>query len=178
MATSVPQSSSLSETALEDEAVRRVTRRLLPFLFILYLIASIDRSNVAFAALQMSERGYPGFYAQPFDSQQPLKTPHGLKDPEIAVEALDLAANKLTKVAGRLDIAWGDLYRLRRGKIDLPGNGATDLLGTFRVIDYSPESGGRFTSESGDNFIAVVIEVLTLAFMAGLLVFSARAHRG
>jgi MFS transporter, ACS family, tartrate transporter len=54
MATSVPQSSSLSETALEDEAVRRVTRRLLPFLFILYLIASIDRSNVAFAALQMN----------------------------------------------------------------------------------------------------------------------------
>lgn len=109
-----------------------------------------------FWAEEMSERGYPGFYAQPFDSQQPLKTPHGLKHPEIAAEALDLAAKKLTKVAGRLDIAWGDLYRLRRGKIDLSGNGATDLLGTFRVIDYSPESDGRFTSESGDNFIAVV----------------------
>jgi acyl-homoserine-lactone acylase len=109
-----------------------------------------------FWAEEMSERDYPGFYAQPFDSQQPLKTPHGLKDPEIAAEALDLAANKLTKVAGRLDVAWGDLYRLRRGKIDLPGNGAGDLLGTFRVIDYSPASDGRFASEAGDNFIAAV----------------------
>ena len=109
-----------------------------------------------FWAEEMRERGYPGFYAQPFDPQQPLKTPHGLKDPKAAAEALELAANKLTKAARRLDVAWGDLYRFRRGKIDLPGNGANDLLGTFRAIDYSPSSDGRFTSEGGDNFIAVV----------------------
>jgi acyl-homoserine-lactone acylase len=109
-----------------------------------------------FWAEEMRQQGYPGLYAQPFDLQRPLKTPHGLKDPRVAAEALDLAANKLTKLAGRLDVAWGDLYRLRRGKIDLPGNGAGDLLGTFRVIDYSPASDGRFASGGGDNFIAAV----------------------
>ena len=108
-----------------------------------------------FWAEEMRERGYPGFYAQSFDPQQPLRTPHGLKDHKAAAEALDVAAQKLTKAAGHLDVAWGDLYRLRRGKIDLPGNGA-DLLGTFRSINYSPASDGRFTSVAGDNFIAVV----------------------
>jgi hypothetical protein len=66
---------------------------------------------------------------------------------------LDIAAQKLVKLAGRLDVAWGDLYRLRRGKTDLPANGAGDLLGTFRIIDYEMAKDGRFVSEGGDNFI-------------------------
>jgi ACS family tartrate transporter-like MFS transporter len=32
----------------------RITRRLIPFLFLLYLIAFLDRVNVSFAALQMT----------------------------------------------------------------------------------------------------------------------------
>ena len=54
MSTSVLMSSAASEEIQERNAVRRVSWRLLPFLFLLYLIASIDRSNVAFAALQMN----------------------------------------------------------------------------------------------------------------------------
>jgi MFS transporter, ACS family, tartrate transporter len=52
----LPQESAqtLDEAALERSATRQVSGRLLPFLFVLYLIASIDRSNVAFAALQMN----------------------------------------------------------------------------------------------------------------------------
>src|SRR5690242_14855380 len=53
MTASVPTPSAIHENA-ERNAVRRITWRLLPFLFALYLIASIDRSNVAFAALQMN----------------------------------------------------------------------------------------------------------------------------
>ena len=54
MTTSVPTRSAVRESPDEANAVRRITWRLLPFLFLLYLIASIDRSNVAFAALQMN----------------------------------------------------------------------------------------------------------------------------
>jgi MFS transporter, ACS family, tartrate transporter len=42
------------ESALERETMRRVSMRLLPFLFILYLFNFVDRSNVALAALQMN----------------------------------------------------------------------------------------------------------------------------
>ena len=40
---------------LADSTRRRVTRRLLPFLFLLYVIAYIDRINVSFAGLQMTK---------------------------------------------------------------------------------------------------------------------------
>jgi len=39
---------------LAARARRRIARRLLPFLFILYIIAFLDRVNVAYAALQMT----------------------------------------------------------------------------------------------------------------------------
>jgi MFS transporter, ACS family, tartrate transporter len=42
-------------TALAETTRRRVTRRLLPFLFLLYVIAYIDRINVSFAGLQMTK---------------------------------------------------------------------------------------------------------------------------
>ncbi|MGC1676447.1 MAG: MFS transporter [Candidatus Binataceae bacterium] len=40
--------------ALEAAALAKVRRRLLPFLFVLYIVAYLDRINVGFAALQMN----------------------------------------------------------------------------------------------------------------------------
>jgi len=44
----------LEDAALEKETMRKVSMRLLPFLFLLYVLNFIDRSNVALAALQMN----------------------------------------------------------------------------------------------------------------------------
>jgi ACS family tartrate transporter-like MFS transporter len=44
---------SLTAT-LEDSTTRAVTRRLVPFLFLLYIVCFLDRVNVGFAALQMN----------------------------------------------------------------------------------------------------------------------------
>jgi ACS family tartrate transporter-like MFS transporter len=41
--------------AVAHAAVLRVTRRLLPFLLLLYVVAYVDRVNIGFAALQMNE---------------------------------------------------------------------------------------------------------------------------
>src|SRR5207253_9144352 len=38
---------------LEAAVIAKLTRRLLPFLFLLYIVAYLDRINVGFAALQM-----------------------------------------------------------------------------------------------------------------------------
>jgi len=49
---------------LQERIVSKLTWRLLPFLFLLYVIAYLDRTNVSFAALQMraqlgiSDRAY------------------------------------------------------------------------------------------------------------------------
>ncbi|MGV8119561.1 MAG: MFS transporter [Candidatus Xenobiia bacterium LiM19] len=39
---------------LGSRVIRKVTRRLIPFMFLLYVVAYIDRINVGFAALQMN----------------------------------------------------------------------------------------------------------------------------
>ena len=46
-------SSSASEQEVGARARRRIARRLLPFLFVLYVIAFLDRMNIGAAALQM-----------------------------------------------------------------------------------------------------------------------------
>ncbi|MFY9558943.1 MAG: MFS transporter [Terriglobales bacterium] len=46
-------SSSVPNAEVAQRAQRRIARRLLPFLFLLYVIAFIDRMNVGAAALQM-----------------------------------------------------------------------------------------------------------------------------
>ena len=47
-----PNPASISESAI----VSKMTRRLIPFLFLLYIVAYLDRINVGFAKLQMSSQ--------------------------------------------------------------------------------------------------------------------------
>jgi MFS transporter, ACS family, tartrate transporter len=49
-------SSSVTAPDLGAKVIPRLTRRLVPFLFILYIIAYLDRINVGFAALQMQQQ--------------------------------------------------------------------------------------------------------------------------
>ena len=39
---------------IEKKVISKVSRRLIPFMFVLYVIAYLDRVNVGFAALQMN----------------------------------------------------------------------------------------------------------------------------
>src|SRR6476620_187779 len=38
----------------EAQLLQKVTRRLIPFMFLLYIVSYLDRVNVSFAALQMN----------------------------------------------------------------------------------------------------------------------------
>lgn len=49
-----PASEAQQIDTLASATVRRITRRLLPFLWLLYVIAYLDRVNVAYAALEMT----------------------------------------------------------------------------------------------------------------------------
>ena len=45
-----------ADRVLEEQVVSRLTWRLVPFLFLLYIVAYLDRINVGFAALQMQQQ--------------------------------------------------------------------------------------------------------------------------
>jgi D-galactonate transporter len=47
--------SATRSTVPEQEVLSRLTRRLIPFLFLLYIVSYLDRINVGFAALQLNQ---------------------------------------------------------------------------------------------------------------------------
>jgi acyl-homoserine-lactone acylase len=96
-------------------------------------------------------------YANPWNENSPLTTPNGLADPEGAVKVLETAATTVKLLYGALDVPWGQVARLRYGKVDLPASGGPGMFGIFRVIDVIPSSAdGRFQSFAGDTYIAAI----------------------
>jgi sugar phosphate permease len=49
-----PASHREASTAIEERTRRKITRRLMPFLFVLYIISYLDRVNLGYAALEMT----------------------------------------------------------------------------------------------------------------------------
>jgi acyl-homoserine-lactone acylase len=118
-----------------------------------------SRGAVLFRAFwqQLLRRSGSGrVFAQPWDEKSPRSTPRGLADPATAVAALEAAAQQVETAFGALDVAWGDVNRLRGGGADLPANGGPSALGAFRVVGYQPGRDGKFTAVSGDSYVAVV----------------------
>lgn len=99
----------------------------------------------------------PAPFATPWDPARPLETPDGLADPAAAASALGAAAREVRQRYGAMDIAWGDVNRLKRDDVDLPANGATGQLGVFRVTDFSgPSRATRADATFGDSYVAAV----------------------
>ncbi len=114
-----------------------------------------SKGAVLFAAWA-NELDFDTAFSQPWSEKLPRTTPDGLANPQDAVKLLEKVALKLEKDAGKLDVAWGNLFRLRQGKLDLPGNGGDDDLGIFRVINFAPAKDGRFQAVHGDSYVAAI----------------------
>ena len=85
-----------------------------------------------------------------------LNTPRGLKDPQGAVNKLLQSAGDVVKQLGALDIKWGDLFRLKRGNVNLPANGGPGFLGIFHTVEFSRAADGKSYSRGGDSYSAIV----------------------
>jgi len=97
-----------------------------------------------------------GGYAVAADVRQPLTTPRGFADPRKASELLDREARRLESEYDTMHVIWGDVIRLRRGSLDLPGNGLPGILGAIRTVNTGPFVNGRTAIEGGDTFYAVI----------------------
>lgn len=95
-------------------------------------------------------------YAEDWSIAEPLSTPDGLHAPEAAASVLDEVAGQVESAHGRLDVAWGEVNRLRSGDIDLAGNGAPGAFGVFRNVFYRQGDDGGGTAVGGDSFVAAI----------------------
>jgi acyl-homoserine-lactone acylase len=112
----------------------------------------------AWANDYITPRGIDAFTV-PWALDDPLNTPSGIADPEAALASLKKVAtqlNALKAFGGGIDVAYGDIFRLRYGDYDLPANGAPDLLGTFRVLTFVQDTDLKFKPVHGDSYIAIV----------------------
>lgn len=95
-------------------------------------------------------------YAEPWRAAAPTTTPRGIRFPSRAAEAFAWAVRETTRRYGRADIAWGDVHRVRLGKVDVPVGGCNGDLGCFRVLWYKDDLDGKREAAGGDGWILAV----------------------
>jgi acyl-homoserine-lactone acylase len=94
-------------------------------------------------------------FEKPWDKDNPVTTPSGLKDKKQAVELLVKAYKTVKEKYGKADIAWGEVNRFRIGAYDYPANGGPDNFGIFRTMYYADDKDNKKHAIAGDTYIAV-----------------------
>jgi acyl-homoserine-lactone acylase len=100
-------------------------------------------------------------FSVPWDETRPAETPAGIANPSAARTALAAAIKALRSKYGRIDVAWGDVHRLRRGPLDEPIGGcdaqsALAEYGVFRVIWHDEAKDGKRVAAGGDSYVFAV----------------------
>lgn len=95
-------------------------------------------------------------FAIAWQATDPVRTPRGLSDAARAVEAFRWAVEETTRRHGAVDVAWGDVYRVRRGSVDVPVGGCPGALGCFRVLGFTRQDDGKFAANTGDGWVLAV----------------------
>ncbi len=70
--------------------------------------------------------------------------------------ALKISAEDLMAHYARLDVPWGEISRMRRGKVDVPLSGGPDILRAVYSAGHDLEDDGKLTAVAGDTYIAMV----------------------
>lgn len=95
-------------------------------------------------------------FVRPWDAGQPTTTPDGIKDSGRAVALLEQSADEIEAGFGRLDVPWGDYYRIVRGDRNLPANGIDGSLGVFRVVWPGGRNATNMFAGGGDSWVGVI----------------------
>ncbi len=95
-------------------------------------------------------------YATPWDMKSPITTPDGIADPTRAVKLLEESVDEMKTKFGSLDVAWGEVYRIKYNGKDLPGNGADGSTGVVRVAWPGDTDGTRTYIGGGDSWVGII----------------------
>jgi len=95
-------------------------------------------------------------YEVGWDMDNPNTTPDGLSDPARAVQLLEDAAYEIETKFGRLDVPWGDYYRIRYNGKDLPANGIDGSMGVYRVSSPGGADDEHMYVGGGDSWVGII----------------------
>lgn len=115
-----------------------------------------SRGSVLFKTW-VDDMNFPEDFALQWNERSPTQRPDGLKNRDLAVHRLFGAAKDVKEKYGRLDVFWGEVFRLQRDSIDLPANGAPgDPYGVFRTSYYYPGKDNKYILGGGDTYVSIV----------------------
>lgn len=92
-------------------------------------------------------------FARNWSAADPVGTPAGLRDPVAAAAAFAQVAASMRSRFGGLDVAWGDVHRVRRGAVDVPVGGCSGAMGCFRTLGFTRAADGKRVASVGDAWI-------------------------
>lgn len=95
-------------------------------------------------------------YTTEWDFKNPVTTPDGISDPARAVQLLEATADEIQKKFGRLDLPWGDYYRIQYNNKDLPANGSDGSVGVVRVAWPGNADDTHMYVGGGDSWVGVI----------------------
>ena len=95
-------------------------------------------------------------YARRWTASDPTRTPVGLSDKTKAADAFAWAVTETARRYGRWDVTWGEVHRVRRGKVDVPVGGCGNPLGCFRILNFARDPDGKFSANGGDGWVLAV----------------------
>ena len=95
-------------------------------------------------------------FAHEWTPANPLRTPRGLADPQRAAAAFAWAVEETARRHGRWDVAWGEVHRVRRGRVDVPVGGCPGPMGCFRVLGFARDADGKLSAMTGDGWVLAV----------------------
>jgi acyl-homoserine-lactone acylase len=95
-------------------------------------------------------------FADPWRADAAFATPRGLAQPDLAAARFADAVRETATRFGSPDVAWGDVHRIRRGRVDEPASGCSGELGCFRVLTFGATEDGRRAAIGGDGWVLAV----------------------
>jgi len=95
-------------------------------------------------------------WAEPWSAAEPVTTPDGIADPERAARIFGAAVEETKEMFGSLDVAWGEVHRLRLGELDVPVGGCSGFFGCFRVLWFDDTEDGKQAIAGGDGWVIAV----------------------
>jgi acyl-homoserine-lactone acylase len=107
---------------------------------------------------QAYSRGLPDSlrFARTWTAADPVATPSGIRNPERAIASLAVAAREVASRWGSIDVAWGEVHRVRRGEVDVPVGGCSGALGCFRTLSFTEAEDGKRIASVGDAWVLAV----------------------
>jgi acyl-homoserine-lactone acylase len=95
-------------------------------------------------------------FAKLWSVDDPYNTPRGLADSKRAVDSFIWAIDEAKRLYGSYEVAWGEVHRVRRGKVDVPVGGCGNEPGCFRILGFTRDKDGKLAASVGDGWVLAV----------------------